>query len=68
MWMKGISFSVLCCTGNIIITTLPPIKTEGLCKSDVEELMNRTRAIMLQAFTVTSKEVQSAALMKIPSY
>jgi hypothetical protein len=68
MWMEGICFSVLCYAGNIIITTLPPIKTEGLCKSDVEELMNRTRSIMLEAFNVTSKEVQSAALMKIPSY
>jgi hypothetical protein len=57
-----------CYTGNIIITTLPPIKTEGLCKSDVEDLMNRTRAIMLEAFTITSKEVQAAALMKTPSY
>ncbi|PNF32262.1 hypothetical protein B7P43_G17612 [Cryptotermes secundus] len=55
-------------SGNIIITTLPPIKTEGLCKSDVEDLMNRTRATMLEAFTVTSKEVQAAALMKTPSY
>lgn len=57
-----------CYAGNIIITTLPPIKTEGLCKSDVEDLMNRTRAMMLEAFTITSKEVQSAALMKTPSY
>jgi hypothetical protein len=68
MWKEGICFSLLCCAGNIIITTLPPIETDGLCKNDVGELMNRTRAIMLEAFTVTSKEVQSAALMKIPSY
>ncbi|KDR16862.1 1-acyl-sn-glycerol-3-phosphate acyltransferase alpha isoform X1 [Zootermopsis nevadensis] len=55
-------------SGNIIITTLPPIKTEGLCKNDVEDLMNRTRAIMLEAFTITSKEVQAAALMKTATY
>jgi hypothetical protein len=68
MWTKGISIPLLCCTGSIIITTLPPIETEGLCKSDVEDLMNRTRAIMLEAFTITSKEVQAAALKKTPSY
>jgi hypothetical protein len=68
MQIKDFSFSFLFWTGNIIITTLPPIKTEGLCKNDVEDLMNRTRAIMLEAFTITSKEVQAAALMKTASY
>ncbi|PSN36827.1 hypothetical protein C0J52_25020 [Blattella germanica] len=64
-WPFGLA-AWLC--GNIIITTLPPIKTEGLSKGDVEDLMNRTRSIMLEAFTVTTKEVQAAARMRIPSY
>ncbi|XP_037038270.1 1-acyl-sn-glycerol-3-phosphate acyltransferase alpha [Bradysia coprophila] len=45
-------------SGDIIITTLPPIPTIGLTKSDVEELMERTYNIMLAHYTQTSKEVQ----------
>ncbi|XP_067006856.1 1-acyl-sn-glycerol-3-phosphate acyltransferase alpha [Anabrus simplex] len=48
--------------GNIIITALPPISTEGLSKDDVEILMEQTRNTMLEVFKAISKEVTSAAL------
>ncbi len=55
-----ITLSSLCfmSTGDIIITTLPPIPTIGLTKCDIEELMERTYNVMLAHYTQTSKEVQ----------
>lgn len=44
--------------GNIIITTLPPIPTEGLTPEDVEELMEKTRNQMNEVFVRTSNEVK----------
>lgn len=45
-------------SGRVIITTLPPISTEGLSTNDVEHLMQKTRNVMVDAFHSTSHEVQ----------
>ncbi|KAG7197869.1 hypothetical protein KM043_001680 [Ampulex compressa] len=45
-------------TGRIVITTLPPIPTEGLNTNDVEALMQKTRNLMSDVFHATSREVQ----------
>ena len=44
--------------GRVVITTLPPISTEGLCTDDIESLMERTRNAMSDVFQATSREVQ----------
>ncbi|XP_015596982.1 1-acyl-sn-glycerol-3-phosphate acyltransferase alpha [Cephus cinctus] len=44
--------------GRIVITTLPPIPTEGLGKDDIEALMDKTRKAMSDVFHATSREVQ----------
>ncbi|XP_033185148.1 1-acyl-sn-glycerol-3-phosphate acyltransferase alpha [Bombus vosnesenskii] len=45
--------------GRVIITTLPPISTEGLTSADVEDLIEKTRNAMMEVFHATSHEVQS---------
>ncbi|XP_017767110.1 PREDICTED: 1-acyl-sn-glycerol-3-phosphate acyltransferase alpha [Eufriesea mexicana] len=45
-------------SGQVIITSLPPISTEGLKTDDVEHLMQKTRNIMMEVFHATSHEVQ----------
>jgi len=44
--------------GRILVTTLPPISTEGLSTNDVEELMEKTRKAMNEVFHATSREIQ----------
>lgn len=43
--------------GNIIITTLPPISTEGLTKDDMPELMEKVHKVMSEALKQSSNEV-----------
>ncbi|XP_037819037.1 1-acyl-sn-glycerol-3-phosphate acyltransferase alpha [Lucilia sericata] len=43
--------------GNIILTTLPPISTEGLTKDDLPELMEKVHKVMQETFKQTSNEV-----------
>ncbi|KAF5270347.1 hypothetical protein FQR65_LT05535 [Abscondita terminalis] len=43
--------------GNVIMTVLPPISTEGMTVDDVDKLMENTRNIMLPIFHETNKEV-----------
>lgn len=44
--------------GRVIVTTLPPISTEGLSTNDVEELMEKTRKAMAEVFHATNREIQ----------
>ncbi|KAK0081605.1 hypothetical protein PV325_011876 [Microctonus aethiopoides] len=46
--------------GQIIITTLPPIPTEGLGRDDIEKLIEQTRNAMSEVFHATSREVQQS--------
>ncbi|XP_017850949.1 1-acyl-sn-glycerol-3-phosphate acyltransferase alpha isoform X2 [Drosophila busckii] len=43
-------------SGRIVITTLPPISTEGLTKDDIDTLMDRVREQMSETFKLTSAE------------
>ncbi|XP_013105597.2 1-acyl-sn-glycerol-3-phosphate acyltransferase alpha [Stomoxys calcitrans] len=43
--------------GNIIITTLPAISTEGLTKNDLPELMESVHKLMSETFKQTSGEI-----------
>lgn len=43
--------------GRIVITTLPPVSTEGLTKDDIDTLMERVRAQMSETFKLTSAEM-----------
>eukprot|EP00099_Drosophila_melanogaster_P006852 NP_001259494.1 uncharacterized protein Dmel_CG3812, isoform C [Drosophila melanogaster] len=43
-------------SGRIVITTLPPVSTEGLTKDDIDVLMERVRSQMIETFKVTSAE------------
>ncbi|TDG42199.1 hypothetical protein AWZ03_011374 [Drosophila navojoa] len=43
--------------GRIVITTLPPVSTEGLTKNDIDQLMERVRSQMIETFKLTSAEV-----------
>jgi lysophosphatidate acyltransferase len=45
-------------TGEVIIEALPEIPTKGLTLEDINELMERTRQIMIDKFTEINKEVQ----------
>ncbi|EGI62764.1 PREDICTED: 1-acyl-sn-glycerol-3-phosphate acyltransferase alpha [Acromyrmex echinatior] len=47
-------------SGRIVVTTLPPISTEGLSTDDVEELMEKTRSTMSEVFHATSREIQQS--------
>ncbi|KAH8289500.1 hypothetical protein KR054_006237, partial [Drosophila jambulina] len=42
--------------GRIVITTLPPVSTEGLTKDDIDVLMDRVRTQMSETFRLTSAE------------
>ncbi|XP_017065056.1 1-acyl-sn-glycerol-3-phosphate acyltransferase alpha [Drosophila eugracilis] len=42
--------------GRIVITTLPPVSTEGLTKDDIDVLMERVRSQMIETFKLTSAE------------
>ncbi|XP_068158640.1 1-acyl-sn-glycerol-3-phosphate acyltransferase alpha [Drosophila tropicalis] len=42
--------------GRIVITTLPPVSTEGLTKDDIEILIERIRFQMTETFKLTSAE------------
>ncbi|XP_016967675.1 1-acyl-sn-glycerol-3-phosphate acyltransferase alpha [Drosophila biarmipes] len=42
--------------GRIVITTLPPVSTEGLTKDDIDVLMERVRSQMSETFKLTSAE------------
>ncbi|XP_020288132.1 1-acyl-sn-glycerol-3-phosphate acyltransferase alpha isoform X1 [Pseudomyrmex gracilis] len=44
--------------GRILVTTLPPISTEGLSTDDVEELMEKTRSAMSEVFHAANREIQ----------
>lgn len=43
--------------GSSIISILPPIRTEGLTKADLDSLMSKTHSIMSEAYTQLSQEV-----------
>ncbi|KAH8305862.1 hypothetical protein KR044_000091, partial [Drosophila immigrans] len=43
--------------GRIVITTLPPVSTEGLTKDDIDTLMERVRAQMTETFKLSSAEM-----------
>lgn len=43
--------------GRIVITTLPPISTEGLTKDDIDQLMERVRGQMTETFKQSSAEM-----------
>lgn len=43
--------------GRIVITTLPPVSTEGLTKNDIDQLMERVRSQMIETFKLTSAEM-----------
>lgn len=45
-------------SGRVLVTTLPPISTEGLSTNDVEQLMEKTRSAMSEVFHATSREIQ----------
>lgn len=45
--------------GNVLVEALPPITTEGLSGSDVTELSENTRNLMLKAFENISAEVKT---------
>ncbi|KAI8034379.1 1-acyl-sn-glycerol-3-phosphate acyltransferase alpha [Drosophila gunungcola] len=42
--------------GRIVITTLPPVSTDGLTKDDIDVLMDRVRSQMSETFKQTSAE------------
>lgn len=44
--------------GRIVITTLPPIPTEGLNSNDVDILMEKTRSMMSEVFQRTNQEIK----------
>ncbi|XP_033327808.1 1-Acylglycerol-3-phosphate O-acyltransferase 1 isoform X1 [Megalopta genalis] len=45
-------------SGRVIITTLPPISTEGLSTDHIEHLIQKTQSAMTDVFQTTSREVQ----------
>lgn len=47
--------------GSSIISILPPIKTEGMTKADLESLMSKTHSTMSEAYTQLSQEVLGAS-------
>ncbi|KAL7647135.1 UNVERIFIED_CONTAM: hypothetical protein RMT77_002393 [Armadillidium vulgare] len=44
--------------GNIVVTCLPPISTEGLTLNDMPELMDKVRAQMMETYTKVSEQVK----------
>ncbi|CAK9812885.1 1-acyl-sn-glycerol-3-phosphate acyltransferase alpha [Anthophora quadrimaculata] len=49
-------------SGHVIITSLPPISTEGLNTDDIEHLMQKTQGVMTEVFHETSHEVQFSSI------
>lgn len=47
--------------GEIIITALPEIPTEGLTIKDVDDLIKRTRDAMIVTYNATSNETEKAS-------
>uniref|UniRef100_A0A182R6B4 1-acyl-sn-glycerol-3-phosphate acyltransferase n=1 Tax=Anopheles funestus TaxID=62324 RepID=A0A182R6B4_ANOFN len=45
--------------GHVIVTALPPIETKGLTNDDIPDLIERTRAAMIETFKATTKEVEN---------
>ncbi|CAL7947964.1 unnamed protein product [Xylocopa violacea] len=45
-------------SGRVIITSLPPISTEGLNTDDIEYLMEKTHNVMMEVLRATNCEVQ----------
>ncbi|XP_029672511.1 1-acyl-sn-glycerol-3-phosphate acyltransferase alpha isoform X1 [Formica exsecta] len=45
-------------SGHILVTTLPPISTEGLSTDDVQELLEKTRSAMSEVFHAMNREIQ----------
>lgn len=45
-------------SGEIIIEALPQISTEGLTHEDINQLMQKTRQLMIDKFTEITKEIQ----------
>ncbi|KAK5650581.1 hypothetical protein RI129_001610 [Pyrocoelia pectoralis] len=46
--------------GNIIMTTLAPISTEGMCVDDIDKLLETTRNAMIPVFHETNREVMES--------
>lgn len=42
--------------GELIVTILPTIETEGLSTDDIQDLMDKTQQIMQEEFSKTSAE------------
>lgn len=49
-------------SGEIIITALPEISTEGMTANDVDALIIRTRNLMIETYNATSKETEMKML------
>lgn len=47
--------------GSSIISILPPIRTEGLTRADLDSLMSKTHSVMSEAYTQLSREVLGAS-------
>ncbi|XP_072765167.1 1-acyl-sn-glycerol-3-phosphate acyltransferase alpha isoform X2 [Anoplolepis gracilipes] len=45
-------------SGRVLVTTLPPISTEGLNTDNVEELLEKTRSAMSEVFHAMNREIQ----------
>ena len=45
-------------SGDVIVTALPAISTAGMTADDVDELVERTRKMMIETFNNASKEIQ----------
>lgn len=50
-------------SGKIIISTLPPISTDGLTKTDLDSLMSHTYDLMNKEYQLNSKEVADQTKM-----
>lgn len=49
-------------SGEIIITALPEISTEGLTAANVDDLVQHTRMLMIKTYEATSKETEANAI------
>ncbi|GAB1866424.1 1-acyl-sn-glycerol-3-phosphate acyltransferase [Camponotus japonicus] len=45
-------------SGRVLVTTLPPISTEGLSTDNVEELLEKTRSAMSEVLHAMNREIQ----------
>ncbi|CAL1676801.1 unnamed protein product [Lasius platythorax] len=45
-------------SGRVLVTTLPPISTEGLSTDNLEELLEKTRSAMSEVFHAMNREIQ----------